>query len=253
MKKRFLACVLAVVMAIGVCVPALDADAAKKSKTKKEEKKWTFDDIDEDLADYVIEANVRLLGKGDGYHAKLVFVTPTSGFSFGIQYDNGASPPYTNKAMLIAENIKSNDPGGQKYDRPGDIEVHLGKTYHLMMSLDENGKIATFFNGKKIGTYVNKKLAYKYGREIRPRVEASGKHNGDIVRADFSHINIRDGDVDVVEAFWAYSIDTASKIKSTIHEESHVSIYGKLTGLQPYEDWDSAYEAVSGIVQYNFD
>lgn len=252
MRKRFLAGILAAVMAIGLCVPAFDADAAKK-KSKKEEKKYTFEDMDEDVADYVIEANVRLLGKGDGYHAKLVFVTPTSGFSYGIQYDNGASPPYTGRAMLIAENIKSNNPGGQKYDRPREIEVHLGKTYHLMMALDEDGKIYTFFNGKKIGTYVNKKLAFKYNREIRPRVEASGKHNGDIVNADFSHIDIRDGDVDGVEAFWPYSIDTASKIKSTIKEDSHVSIYGKLTGLRPGEDWDSAYEAVSGIVQYNFD
>ena len=250
-RKRLLACVLAAVMAVGLCVPAFDADAAKKTKSKKEEKKWTFEDLEDDR--YAMEANVRLLGDGDGSHAKLVFVTPTSGFSFGIQYDNGASPPYTGRAMLIAENIKSNDPGGQKYDRPGDIEVHLGKTYHLMMGIDEDGEIDTYFNGKKIGTYVNKKLAYSPSKEIRPRVEASGKHNGDIVNADFSHINIRDGEIDVVEAFWAYSIDTASKIKSSFNDNSHVKIYGKLTDLGEGQDWDSAYEAVSGIVQFNFE
>ena len=51
MKQRILACVLTMVMLVGMCIPAFDVDAAKKSKVKKEEKKWTFDDIDEDKAD----------------------------------------------------------------------------------------------------------------------------------------------------------------------------------------------------------
>ena len=244
MKHRILAIAVAFVMLLGLCVPAVDAQAAKK---KIDTRRYTFDDLH---AEHILDARVRLLGKGDGYHAKLVFVTPRSGFSFGIQYDNGAEAPYTGRAMLITENIKHNEPGGQKYDRPKNIEVHLGKTYHLMLSLDDYGNIETFFNGKKIGSYYNGRLA---GKKVRPRVEASGKHNGDVVDVDFSHIRIKDDPIDEVYAFWPYEIDTAKKIESKIINKAHVSIYGKLTDLKPGQDWDSAYEAVSGIVQFNFE
>ena len=88
---------------------------------------------------------------------------------------------------------------------------------------------------------------------LQPQVEVSGKHNGDRVRADFTNIRVKDDMVDTVEAFLAYPINTASKIKSEIHSNSHVTLSGVLTGLKPGEDWDSAYDRVSGIVRYTFE
>ena len=242
-SKRFLSIILAMLLLMASSLPCAQVNAQKQTDNRR----YTFSNI---KAQHIISADVKLLGDGDGYHAKLVLVTPTSGFSFGIQFDKGASAPYTGRAMLIAENIHSNDEGGQVYDRPGNIEVHLGKTYNLMLSLDSHGNINTYFNGRIIGTYHNSKLA---GKKVRPRVEGSAKHNGDVVDVDFSHIRIKDDPIDEVYAFWPYEIDTAKRINSKIINNTHVRIYGKLTDLKEGEDWDSAYEAVSGIVQFNFE
>lgn len=55
-----------------------------------------------------IEADITLKGSGSGYHAKLVLVTPTSAVSYGIQFDKHAVAPYTNRAVTLIENVKSN-------------------------------------------------------------------------------------------------------------------------------------------------
>ncbi len=243
MNNRWKACALAAAMLVTTLAPGMSTTAA--------EKKWTVENVD---SRYAIEADVKLLGDGVGSHAKLVLVSPESGVSFGIQYDKGARAPYTGRAMLIMENIKSNDPGGQKYYWPDDIEVHLGKYYHLMLALNEEGRADVYLEHKKIASYYNKKLKNPYEElEIRPRVEASAKYNGDVVDAVFKNIEIKDDEITVVDTFDAYRIDTCKDIKSTITSTGNVSIYGKLSGLTNDQDWDSAYEAVSGIVQFNYD
>ncbi len=88
---------------------------------------------------------------------------------------------------------------------------------------------------------------------LQPQVEVSGKHNGDRVGAEFTNIRVKDDMVDTVEAFLAFPIHTASRIKSRIYSNSHVVLRGVLTGLKPGEDWDSAYDRVSGIVRYTFE
>lgn len=243
MKNRLKACITAAVLCVTTLAPAAQTTAA--------EKKWTVENVP---SRYAIEADVKLLGDGVGSHAKLVLVSPKSGVSFGIQYDKGARAPYTGRAMLIMENIKSNDPGGQKYYWPNDIEVDLGKYYHLMLALDENGRADVYLDHKKVATYNNKMLKNDGGDlEIRPRVEASAKYNGDVVDAAFKNIEIKDDEITVVDIFDAYRIDTCKDIKSRITSTGNVSIYGKLSGLTEEQDWDSAYEAVSGIVQFNYD
>ena len=234
-------------MAAALCVTTL----APAVQTTAAEKKWTVENVP---SRYAIEADVKLLGDGVGSHAKLVLVSPKSGVSFGIQYDKGARAPYTGRAMLIMENIKSNDPGGQKYYWPNDIEVDLGKYYHLMLALDEDGRADVYLNYRKVASYNNKMLKNEDGDlEIRPRVEASAKYNGDVVDAAFKNIEIKDDEITVVDIFDAYRIDTCKDIKSRITSTGNVSIYGKLSGLTEAQDWDSAYEAVSGIVQFNYD
>lgn len=246
MKRRFSAVFVGMLLVTALWCNSFTACAFKSARNLPQ-KRYTFEEVD---AAHVIAAKVNLMGLGDGYHAKIVFATPKSAFSFGIQYDNGASAPYTGRAMLITENIASNDPGGQKYDRPRNIELHIGKTYDLMMSLDKRGNIITFLNTKPVGRYTNKKLI---GKKVRPRVEACGKHNGDIVDAEFSQVRIKDGKIDEVYAFMPYVLDTASNIKSRIVDSSHIYIHGKLSDIPADADWDSAYNSVSGIVQYNFD
>ena len=243
MNNRWKACVLAAAMFVTTLSPVM--------QTKAGETKWTVENV---KSRYAIEADVKLMGDGVGSHAKLVLVSPLSGVSFGIQYDKGARAPYTGRAMLIMENIKSNDPGGQRYYWPKDIEVDLGKFYHLMLALDEDGRTDVYLEHKKVATYYNKKLKNESGElEIRPRVEASAKYNGDVVDAVFKNIEVKDDVITVVDIFDAYRIDTCKDIKSRITSTGNVSIYGKLTGLTDDQDWDSAYEAVSGIVQFNYD
>ncbi len=224
----------------------INADAVKSAR-KPPQKRYTFEEVD---AKYVVAAKVNLMGLGDGYHAKLVFAAPKSAFSFGIQYDNGAAAPYTGRVMLLTENVFSNDPGGQEYDRPRNIELKTATNYDLMMSLDRKGKIIIFLNNKPIGTYVNKKLV---GKKIRTHVEASGKHNGDIVDVDFTEIRMKEGVIDEIQAFRPYILDNASKIKSRIVNGSHVYIHGKLSDIPEGADWGSDYDSVSGIVEFRLD
>ena len=246
MKREFVTKVLAAILALALSVtltcPVLDAQAKGKSKKQKE---YTISNV---KAADAIEADVRLLGDGVGSHAKLVLVSPKSGVSVGIQYDRGAREPYAGKAMLLVENIRHNNEGGQRYYWPLPTELHMGKYYHLMLSLSRKGDIGVYFNRRKVASYKNKDLA---GREVSPRVEASAKYNGDVVDADFKNIRIKDGSIKDIDIYDAFRIDTAKQIKSRIRNNSHVSIYGHLTGLKNGQDWDSAYEAVSGIVQYN--
>ncbi len=235
MKKRIIAFVMAAMMTVSM-LPAMTAEAKQK--------KVTIDDVDVYEA---MEADVRVTGSGSGYHAKMVFAAPLSAFSLGIQHDQFAAAPYTGKTMLIVENILSNEPGGQSYYRPKHIELKPGKKYHLMMTLTEAGKIAVYMNYKKIASYKNRGLAKT---KVWPRVEASARLNGDRVRAEFSDVQVKNDIYDEADEFTPVKLDLAPQIHSKIIDNSHFIISGTLSGLVPGHDWDSAYEQVSGIVQY---
>lgn len=240
MKRRILFTVLALIM--GLCVPSMEGSAAKKQK------KWEFDDLKDK---YVIAANVKVDGYGVGYHSKLVFVAqPECAVSFGIQYDDDAWPPYKSRLALLFEDIYSNkhEPGEQVYYRPSDVKLKINKYYHLMMAMDKKGKADVYFNHKKIATYRNKKMA---GKDIFPRVEGCAKYNGDIVKTEFKNIQVKIKDYDDLDFLDTTHFDTAPNIKSTVLNPSHVLVQGYLSGLNPGEHWDSAYESVSGIVQYD--
>ena len=175
--KRNLLILYTMVMIAGCFVTSMDVCAKHKAK------KWTIDDV---KSTYAIESDVRLDGYGDGYHAKLVMVTPLSGISFGIQYDTNAYVPYKNRLALLFENIYSNNPGEQFYYRPSNVKMKFGKTYHLMMTLNKkDGRASVFFNHRKLATYVNKRLKNK---EVDLRVEGSCKHNGDIIKSEFKNV-----------------------------------------------------------------
>ena len=54
----------------------------------------------------------------------------------------------TGKTMALIENVASNNPGGQRYTRPGNKALKRGKTYHLMMTVDKKGKVKAKKAGK---------------------------------------------------------------------------------------------------------
>lgn len=202
------------------------------------------------VGQFAIEADVTLSGSGSGYHAKLVMGTPTSAVSFGIQYDAHAVAPYTGRAMLMVENVESNNVGGQTYDRPGNIELQVGKTYHLMMATNGKGKVTVYLNYKAIATYYN---AGMNGSAPYLRVEGAARLNGDKVNAKFSNIRLRIyGKYDPSEALRDSNFDTNQTVHSVFKSPSTVTIKGTISGLAAGADWDSAYDKVSGIMQFNY-
>lgn len=194
-----------------------------------------------------IEADITLTGSGTGYHAKLVLCTPTSAVSYGIQYDKYASAPYSGKAMAMIENVASNAAGGQSYSRPGNRELQLGKTYHMMMTVDKKGNGNVYLDYKKIGSFSNAGLA---NQAVYIRVEGAVRLNGDQVKATFDNIKLRQGgklEADKKYGGWFPSSNKGIKTKK-VDNKNKVIISGTGSGING--DWDSDYENVSGIFQF---
>ncbi len=212
--------------------------SAKKKKTKKGAT------LANTKAATGIEADITLNGSGTGYHAKLVLVTPTSAVSYGIQFDQYASAPYTGKAMAMIENVASNAAGGQQYSRPGNQSLKLGKKYHMMITIDIKGKGNVYLNYKKIGSFSNAQLA---NQAVYPRVEAAVRLNGDSVKATFDNIKLTRGGVLQKGIFADGTIYRSNQGIRTkrIKNKNKVVISGKGTGING--DWDSDYNHVSGV------
>lgn len=194
-----------------------------------------------------IEADITLTGSGTGYHAKLVLCTPTSAVSYGIQYDKYASAPYSGKAMAMIENVASNAAGGQSYSRPGNRALQLGKTYHMMMTVDKKGNGNVYLDYKKIGSFSNAGLA---NQAVYIRVEGAVRLNGDQVKATFDNIKLRQGgklEADKKYGGWFPSSNKGIKTKK-VNNKNKVIISGTGSGING--DWDSDYENVSGIFQF---
>lgn len=199
-------------------------------------------------AAYGIEADVKLNGSGSGYHAKLVIGTPSSAVSFGMQYDVGAANPYGSRNMALIENVASNNPGDQQYVRPGDFEFQLNKYYHLMITVDKNGKGAVYVDYKQIGTFKQSNL-----KNTNPYLwlEVSGRLNGDGVDAEFANIRFTDqysGISTLGKDGKPYDVcrhdKTNAGLKCKYNKKTNtVRMYGKIKNLSG--DWDSAYNGVS--------
>ena len=196
-----------------------------------------------------IEADVCLTGLGTGYHAKLVICTPTSAVSFGIQFDEWATAPYTGKTMALIENIGSNNPGGQSYYRPSNVELQLGQPYHMMLTLNRDGSGSVYLDGNKIGDYYNAGLANQ--SIVYLRVEGSGRKDGDAVYATFNNIRLKtDGKYQSNKSWGTHEFKQNATINSTANGSSSVYVAGFVSGLSENEDWDSRYNDVSGIIQF---
>lgn len=190
-----------------------------------------------------IEADITLKGSGSGYHAKLVLVTPTSAVSYGIQFDKHAVAPYTNRAVTLIENVKSNAPGQQQYTRPSGQSLKIGKKYHMMLTIDSKGKGNVYLDYKKIGSFTNSNLA---NTAVYPRVEASVRLSGDKVNAVFDNVKLtRAGKVQ--EGLFGGHIEKSNKGIKTKREKNKNKVTISGTGVGIKGDWDSDYENASGI------
>ncbi len=221
-------------------------------KQKKVKKGFTIVNV---KSDATIEADITLTGSGTGYHAKLVMASPGSAVSYGIQYDKCAVAPYTGKAMALIENVASNNPGGQKYTRPGNKSLKVGKTYHMMMTMSKNGKGAVYLDYKKIGSFSNPTLAKQAQQAFALRIEASARLNGDTVKAVFKNIKLKSGKKYDPDRKWGIKTHRLNKgLKGKSSNKSYTGIFtlsGKIQGLPAGGDWDNCYEDVSMIVDFN--
>lgn len=197
-----------------------------------------------------IEADIKLTGTGTGYHAKLVMQTPTSAVSFGIQYDQHAEAPYTGKAMALIENVSSNNVGGQTYTRPSNKSLKLNKTYHYMMTVDEQGNGDVYLDYKKIGSFsqpnIAKELCYL-------RIEACARLNGDSVKATFSNVKCKwngvyNPNAPLGSGKWSEWKQNAGLNYKYNQKNDSFQIYGTVQGING--DWDSDYESVSYCLQF---
>lgn len=219
------------------------SDWSKSSKIKVR-KAYTIANTKSDVA---MEADITLTGSGTGYHAKLVLCTPTSAVSYGLQYDACAVAPYTGKTMALIENIASNNAGGQSYSRPGNKALKLGKSYHLMITLNKNGSGNVYLDYKKIGSFKNSKLAKQ---DITLRLEGCARLNGDKVKAVFKNVKCKKGTKYDPNKLWSpYEIQTCKTIDAKVKKNGTVTISGRVSGLPAGGDWDSCYESVSDIIQ----
>lgn len=198
-----------------------------------------------------IEGDMNLTGTGTGYHAKFVICTAASAVSYGIQYDSCAAAPYTGKAMAMIENVAGNNPGGQAYFRPGNVELQCGQTYHMMMTLNRDGTGSVYIDGVKIGDYNNPKLANQ--SIVYLRVEGSARKNGDSVNANFSNIKLMANGIYSPRIGWGFhefkqnpTISSSVTAVGTIN----VNIAGTVSGIAATDDWDNRYNDVSGIIQF---
>lgn len=215
-----------------------DWSKSKKIKVKK------VSTISNTKALTAIEADITLKGSGTGYHAKLVLGTATSAVSYGIQFDECASAPYTGKAMAMIENVASNNPGGQSYSRPGNKELTVGKTYHMMITIDRKGNGNVYLDYKKIGSFSNAGLA---NTAVYPWVEGAVRLNGDSINATFDNIKLkRGGKYTSGELYYgnARITNRGMKVKK-VNNKNKVVISGTGTGING--DWDSDYASVSGV------
>lgn len=191
-----------------------------------------------------LEADVKLSGSGTGYHAKLVFGNGTSAVSFGMQYDAGAEAPYTGKNMALIENISSNNSGGQNYVRPGNVELKLNTTYHLMMAMDESGRGAVYVDYQKIGDFYQPNMSsFNY-----MRIESCVRLNNDSVNAEFSNIRFKVGRTsnvkEVTKASQMKEIKSNPGLSYKYDKKNNVfQMFG--TGYGINGDWDSDFDGVS--------
>lgn len=207
--------------------------------------------IENTKSQLTIEADVKLTGKGSGYHAKIVMATPSSAVSFGIQYDEHATPPYTGKAMALIENVASNDPGGQRYTRPGNKSLKLNKTYHLMMTVNKQGNGDVYLDYKKIGSFSQPNIAKE---PCYLRIEACARLNGDSVKATFSNIKCKwNGKYDSSKVLgkslqWVeFKQNQGLKYKYN-KKSNNIVISGTVQGA--HGDWDVDYNGVQDILQF---
>lgn len=239
-KKLRKISLLTLVMAAFLICSAARADEVNK--------KYTIKNVP---GDYAIQADVTLNGSGSGFHAKLIVATATAATSFGIQFDRHTIAPYTGKAAFMVENIRSNYAGGQDYSWIG--QSALGVTTRMMLAFQKKtGKVTMYLNGYPVASVKNPNLR---NQTVYLRVEGCARKRGDSVTAAFSDIKLKRNGRYKKNYKWKYEIFNTGKglsadIQRFSKKDKDIVISGKLGGISRSQDWDSAYNSVSSVVQF---
>lgn len=192
-----------------------------------------------------IQADVTLTGSGTGYHAKLLVQTPKSAVSFGLQFDTAGPDEYRNETAFIFENIYSNNQGEQVYSRTGFAE--LNHTYNILLAVQDNGTVQAYVDQVLVGEVNNPELIDQH---LTLSLEGSARLNKDSVDAVFSNIKIKDSNGYNENIVWKSNIKETNDGIKVISSDEEIRIVGTIEGLSENEDWDSAYDKVSGVVQF---
>ena len=230
--------------------------------------------IENIAAEAALECDVKLSGRGTGQHAKLVLQTPTSAVSFGIQYDQFSSAPYTNTTQIMVENIFSNSAGQQGYYRYQ--QTTKDQWHHLMIAYTGGNYVKLYLDGTHVMTVTNPEV--KNGG-LYASVETAGRINGDYVDAEFKNIKVKDLNAYDPEAEWSWyryhknagitshlvsnGQESSDEVGNPSHnsqwtsspfkvknEDITVEMSGTVSGLPAGKDWDSAYNDVSEVVRF---
>lgn len=194
-------------------------------------------------ADYAIEADVKVTGKG-GSVAKVVINGNTAAMSFDIVTDGVTT-------YLYRENILHNQAGGQDYSRVDQYpKVEYGKTYRLMIGFSKNGRGTVYLNGELLDTFWNPNMTVF--TNFDPAVEAGASVDGSTVQAVFSNITVkRDGKIS--SSGWSTkNMDNNPGLRSDVsqYQSNGIIRIGGTLQLRAGENWDTAYDGTSGKVYF---
>lgn len=196
-------------------------------------------------ADAAIQTDVFLGGAGTGFHGKLLVQTPTAAVSFGLQYDAEGNGVYRNEAGFMFENVKSNNAGDQDYSWTG--YGQLGKYYRLMLAYHKDGTVVAYVNGNEVGKVHNPNIA---NTNVTLSVEGSARKNGDSVDAVFDDIKLKGSGAYDANKVWEPNVSKTNTGIDVIRSGNRIEIKGAVTGLGNDQDWDNAYNSVSGVAQF---
>ncbi|MBR1771259.1 MAG: Ig-like domain-containing protein [Lachnospiraceae bacterium] len=206
--------------------------------------------------DAAIEGDMKLSGKGTGYHAKFVLQNATAAVSFGLQYDQGAGGGYGGKTAFLVENITQSS---QKYSRHG-----LGSRdeyWHVMMTYTEaTDTINCYVDGELVASVKNKKFKDANGvcSVLQGSLEGAGRLEGDEVDVEFKNVKLKNCSEYDPDQYFAPSIREIKNKGITIetygapnnYGENRYKIFGKILGLKG-KDWDSDPNNVQGVVNFS--
>ena len=130
---------------------------------------------------------------------------------------------------------------------PYGINIFNENEYSYAMATPEKALCDKLYTLKSVK---NKNLA---NTTLALRVEGSARKKGDSVNAVFSNIKLKDHTYSADKVWGTHAFLTNKGMKADVSGFStvgRIAIKGTVKGISSSQDWDSAYDKVSGIIQF---